>query len=138
MGCCSFLSVILLAGAVIGGLEYKKYRDSRSDPFINHYADQGYEVRRGDTLALTEPPKTKTLLVGTHVAIEADTGEDLAVRAKVCDVTGKLTGKLLVQGEVLNIGEKADIADLEVTVQRINRAGKIRNMTGTYKALVEP
>lgn len=138
LGCCSLLSVILLAGAIIGGLEYKKYRDSRSDPFINHYADRGYEVRRGETLVLTEPPKAKTLLVGTHVTIEVNTGEDLAVRAKVCDIIGKLTGKLLVQAEVLNIGGKADIADLEVNVQRINQAGKIRKMTGTYKALVEP
>lgn len=138
LGCCSIICVILLAGGIIGGLEYKKYRESRADPFINHYADQGYEIRRGDTLALTEPPKAKILLVGTHVTIEASTGEDLAVRAKVCDVTGTLTGKLLVRGEVLNIGEKADVADLEVDVQRINRAGKIRKMTGTYKALVEP
>lgn len=136
--CCGcFLIIFLLFGSG-GGYAYYRYRESRSDPLVNLFSDEGYTVQRGSVITIDKPCTTRTLFLARQVIIMAPQKVDIAVRADLCEVGAKLEGKLYIKSKMLTIQKGASVAELEGETETYNAYGEVILNHLHYKAKNNP
>lgn len=138
IGCGSgCLVVVLLAAVGIGvGIFYVKNLVVRYETELKGY---GFEsVTKGQVLDITEPVTEPILFKGQVVRLMADCSTNVAVLAQVCEVHGKVDGKLYFRGQMLTVQPNAEIlGGVDAHAQVIQNNGKIEGpITGRYQ-LVE-
>lgn len=134
-GCGCLTALLLIAGA-IGGIYYNRYREQMKDDFRRHYVNLGYELIEQANVRIKEPLTHNTLILATHIVIEADCVVDLALRAEICDINAKLEGAVVYNGRVLNIAREARLNTLEANVEQLDLAGKVTELSGRQLSVI--
>ena len=139
IGCGSgCLVVILLAVLGIGaGAFYVKKMITKYETEMKNY---GFEqVTVGQMLTITDPITEPVLLKGQSVKIMSNCSTNLAVLAQVCELHGKIDGKLYFRGQMLTIHPGAEITGgVDAQAQFLQNNGTIGGpMSGKYQ-LIEP
>lgn len=121
-GCLFFLTVLILSA---GGYLLYDYRMAHADPLVNDFREKGYEVIRGEVLNIDKPLERNTLFLARQVNFNADQKVDLAVRAPVCDIAGRIAGKLFFEGKLITIKTGASVQELNGTAETLSLIGEL-------------
>ncbi|MEA3305355.1 MAG: hypothetical protein U9R52_00915 [Candidatus Omnitrophota bacterium] len=80
-----------------------------------------------------------TLYIGQSVKIMGDCSTNLAVMAQICEIHGKIDGKVYFRGQMLIIQPKAELKNgLNIMAQLLQKYGKIEGeITGDYQMVPE-
>ena len=137
IGCGSgCLVVVLLAVIGIGvGMFYVKKMIGKYELELKGY---GFEqVTAGQMLTITDPITEPVILKGQAVKIMSDCSTNLAVMAQVCEIFGKVDGKLYFRGQMLTVHPGAEITGgVDAQAQVVQNNGTIEGgMTGKYQLL---
>ena len=140
IGCGSgCLVVVLLVVVAVGvGAFYVKKMISRYETELKGY---GFEtMATGQALDINEPVDEPLLFKGQVVRIMADCSTNIAVLAQVCEVYGKIDGKLYFRGQVLTVQPGAEIlGGIDAQAQVIQNNGKIEGgISGKYQLIELP
>jgi hypothetical protein len=132
-GCLVF---VLLAAIGIGaGVFYVKKMIDTYETELNGY---GFvQVTEGQMLNITEPITEPILLKAQSVQLRADCSTNLAVMAQMCEIFGKIDGKLYFRGQMLTIHPGAEITGgVDAQAQILQNNGTIEGeITGKYQHL---
>ncbi len=142
IGCGSgcLLVVLVTVLVIIASVFYvKKIVSKYEDELKSH----GFEtVTQGQMLNITEPIDEPILFKGQSVRIMSDCSTNMAVLAQVCELHGRIEGKLYFRGQLLTVYPGAEIlGGVDVQAQVLQNNGKIEGgITGKYQEhqLVEP
>ncbi|MDF7823534.1 hypothetical protein P4B35_05875 [Pontiellaceae bacterium B12227] len=137
IGCGSgcLVVIILAVLAIAGGAIYVKKMITKYETELKGY---GFEqVTEGQMLNVTEPITQPVLLKAQSLQLRADCSTDLAVLAQICEVYGKVDGKLYFRGQMLTVHPGAEITGgVDAQAQIIQNNGTISGgMTGKYQLL---
>jgi len=137
IGCGSgCLVVILLLVIGIGaGAFYVKKMIGTYEAELKSY---GFEkVTSGQMLTITEPITEPVLLKAQSLQLRADCSTNLAVLAQMCDVYGKVNGRLYFRGQMLTVHPGAEITGgVDAQAQLLQNNGTIEGgLTGKYQLL---
>lgn len=133
---CGCLTVLLLIAGAIGGFYYNRYREQMKDDFRRHYVNLGYDLIEQANVRIREPLTRNTLILATHIVIDADCVVDLAMRGEICDINAKLEGTVVYNGRVLNIAREARVKVLEANVEQLDLAGKVTELSGRQLSVI--
>ena len=126
IGCGSgCLILIVLVLIVVGaGAFYVKKLMTQYETELKGY---GFEkVQSGQMIDITEPITEPTLLKAQIVTLDADCPVDLAVMAQVCEVNGRIDGKLYFRGQVLMLNAGSEVTGgVDAKAQVVQNAGTV-------------
>lgn len=139
IGCGSGCLVLVLVAvlAILAGVFYVKKIISKYENELKGY---GFDtVTQGQMLNITEPIDEPILFKGQSIRIMSDCSTNMAVLAQVCEVHGRIEGKLYFRGQVLTVHPGAEIlGGVDAYAQLLQNNGRIEGgITGQYQ-LVEP
>lgn len=139
IGCGSgcLLVVLLAVVAIIAGTVYVKKTISKYETELKGY---GFEtVTQAQVLNVTEPITEPILFKGQSVRIMSDCSTNMAVLAQVCELHGRVEGRLYFRGQVLTVHPGAEIlGGVDAQAQVLQNNGKIEGgITGKHQ-LIKP
>jgi hypothetical protein len=129
--------ILIAVAAIIAVTVYVKKTISRYENELKGY---GFEtVKAGQMLTLSDPVDEPVLFKAQSVRIMSDCSTNMAVLAQMCEVYGRVEGKLYFRGQILTVHPGAEIlGGLDVQTQLLQNSGKIEgSVTGKYQ-LIEP
>lgn len=105
--------------------------------YAARYEAQGYRKVAGAVCEITTPVTQKTVFAAPVVAIRAECSDDIAIVARVGDISGRVAGDVHFKGQVLAIQPQAVVeGDLDVEARVVSVLGKVEGeITGTYAVL---
>ena len=133
IGCLTVIIVIS-----IGLFITVKFVKDKIDETASELEQLGFEnVVKGQALEIGNKIIKPTLYMGQVVKIMADCSTDLAVMAQVCEIHGKVDGKVYFRGQVLIIQPHAELKNgLDIVAQVLQKYGKIEGeITGDYQTV---
>ena len=135
-GCLVFVLLVVLAIAA-GAFYVKKIISKYEDELKSHGFDT---VIQGQMLNITEPINEPILFKGQSVRILSDCSTNMAVLAQVCELHGRIEGKLYFRGQMLTLHPDAEIlGGVDAQAQLVQNNGKIEGgITGKYQIAAPP
>lgn len=133
IGCLAIIIILAIAGFV--GFKLVK---EKIDETTVELQELGFvNVVTGQALEITDEITRPTLYKAQMVKILADCNTDLAVMAQICEIHGKVDGKVYFRGQVLIIQPQAELRNgLDVLAQVIQKFGTVKGeITGKYQTI---
>jgi len=89
---------------------------------------------------VSDPITEPKLFKGQVVRIYSNSTSDLAVLAQVCEIHGKIEGKLYFRGQMLIIQPSGEVTGgVDATAQMVQRFGKVEGgITGEHQLVEMP
>ena len=137
MGCGIGCLVIIMVIAIAGFVGFKMVKQ-KIDDTATELQELGFDnVVSGQTLEIKDDITKPTLYKAQMVKILADCNTNLAVMAQICEIHGKVDGKVYFRGQMLIIQPQAELRNgLDVLAQAIVKYGTVRGeITGKYQAI---
>ncbi len=135
IGC---LTVIIIIS--IGIFMTVRFVKGKIDETASELKQLGFEnIVKGQVLEITDKITEPTLYIGQVVKIMTDCDTDLAVIAQVCEIHGKVDGKVYFRGQTLIIQPYSELKNgLDIMAQALQKYGKIEGeITGKYQMKIE-
>lgn len=133
IGC---LAVIIIIS--IGVFITVKFVKGKIDETASELKQLGFEhVVKKQVIEINDKITKPTLYMGQVVNVMADCGTDLAVMAQVCEIHGKVDGKVYFRGQILIVQPHAELKNgLDIVAQVLQKYGKIEGeVTGNYQMI---
>lgn len=137
IGCgsgCLVVVLLVIIGIGVGAFYVKKTIAKYETELVGY----GFEtVQEGQMMTISSPITEPVLLKGQSVTIQADCSTNLAVLAQICEVFGKVDGKLYFRGQMLTVHPGAEITGgVDVKAQLLQNNGTIEGgMAGEYQLI---
>ncbi|MCF7848292.1 MAG: hypothetical protein K9M45_05530 [Kiritimatiellales bacterium] len=137
IGCGSgcLVLILLVAGVAIFSVFYVKKIVATYETELKGL---GFEkVEMAQMQDVHDPVTEPILFKGQTVRIFADCSTNIAVLAQLCEIHGKIEGKLYFRGQLLTIQPKAEITGgLDATAQLVQNHGKVEGgITGKHQLI---
>ncbi|MEA3346771.1 MAG: hypothetical protein U9Q21_01625 [Candidatus Auribacterota bacterium] len=130
IGCLTIITIIS-----VGIFMTVRFVKGKIDETASELQQLGFEtVVKGQVIEISDDIAEPTLYMGQVVKVMADCSTDLAVMAQVCEIHGRVDGKVYFRGQVLIIQPHAELKNgLDITAQALQKYGKIEGeVTGDY------
>jgi len=137
IGCGSgcLVVVLLVAGTILFGVVYVKKVVAKYETELNGLGFDKVEMAQMQDVR--DPITEQKLFKGQTVRIYSDSTVDIAVLAQICEIHGKIDGKVYFRGQMLIIQPQAEITGgLDATAQMVQNLGKIKGgITGKHQMI---
>jgi len=136
-GCGIGCLVIIIILAITGFVGFKIVKQKIDETAVELQALGFENVVSGQTLEIKDDITKPTLYKAQIVKILADCNTNLAVMAQICEIHGKVDGKVYFRGQMLTIQPQAELRNgLDVIAQAIVKYGTVKGeITGKYQAI---
>jgi hypothetical protein len=137
IGCSSGCLTVLVLAIALGFAGYAYIKKAVAG-YETELKGLGFEtVIQQQMVDVTQPITQPVLLKGQMVRIMADCSTNIAVLAQVCEINGKVDGKIYFRGQVLTIGPNGEVlGGIDAQAQFIQNNGRIEGeISGKYQLI---
>lgn len=140
IGCgsgCLVVVLLMIIGIGAGAFYVIKMINNYESELKGHGFDT---VVSGQAVTVTEPITEPVILKGQAVKVLSDCSTNLAVLAQICEVYGKIDGKLYFRGQMLTVQPGAEITGgVDIQAQVLQNLGTVEGgITGKYQLIEVP